>query len=301
MIKNVVVTGAAGFVGGNLTKTLLERGYRVTGIDNLQFGYKQNLPEHENFCFVQTDFNYLDEQFYSKFDVLVHCACANIIYAIKEHIKTFEVNALHTQKLFQKFHGKIIYTSTASIYGNAKKIPTAEDAPYDCYNAYDTSKYIGELFLAQRGNYTTLRLSNVYGINQHPEHPYSGVIGKMIGLSLKNEPIQIVGNGEQTRDFTYIDDTVNALAMAIEQDAKNCEINIASGIETKIIDLAGIILFHTGGTRQPIHIEKRGIDGIERRCLNIERAEKLLKWKPQVQLTDGICGTVEWMRNQQKK
>lgn len=278
----ILVTGCAGFVGSNLCNHLKRP---FLGIDNLQFGYKENLNKEVNW--ITLNFNDIVHCI-NEFDILVHLACANIIYAQNYHIETFKTNALDTIKLFQRFKGKIIYTSTSSIYGNADKFPTLETSIDKVSNAYDQSKLIAELFLKQRGNYTTLRLSNVYGKNQRPNHPYSGVIGKFIGQAKENKPMTVFAKGTSTRDYTYVKDVVSAIEKAIDLPALNTEINIGTGVETDTIDLAHLISDLMDKVINVDFYPARTIDGIKRRCLDISKAKELLKWEPEYSLKRGL-------------
>ena len=159
----VLITGCAGFIGSNVINTLAKDNYDVWGVDNLKFGYADNVKVDS---WSECGFESLTDNYLKDYDILVHLACANIIYAIDNQIDTYRINALQSIELFDKFKGKIIYTSTASVYGAATELPTTEKAIIQVSNAYDMSKYIAELHLRQRGNYTILRLSNVYGPGQ---------------------------------------------------------------------------------------------------------------------------------------
>lgn len=293
-MNKIILTGAAGFVGSNVARKLLEHGYMIACFDDLRFGNEKNSGDIE---FIQEDFNNIPQRLLDEADILIHCATSNIIYAMDKPIETFQNNATNTIKLFKKFKGKIIYTSTASVYGQADVIPTPEDAEIRLNNAYDQSKYIAELFLQQRGNYTTVRLSNVYGPNQRPDNPYCGVMGKLIHCSLNYQPIKINGHGTQTRDYTYIDDVVQAIMLAIIKPAQNTEINIATQQENDILSLINIIRRLTNKTIISTHIESRKIDGITRRALDISKAKELLSWQPEVTLEEGIKKTILWIQN----
>lgn len=287
----ILVTGAAGLVGSNLCHKLVEIGYNVTGIDNLQFGYEKNLPKGMNF------FHRGIHQFHyevNNYDVLVSCHTANIIYAINNPIATWETNCIDTVELFSKFRGKIIYTSTSSIYGDSDIVPTPEDAPLKMTNAYARSKYVAELFLKDRGNYTTLRLTNTYGRFQYPDHPFSGVMGKLIGNALKGNKSVIYGDGSQTRDFVYVDDVADAIIKAIELPALNTEINIGTGKETSINGLVEAVKEMIPNVDVE-YSEGRPIDNINRRCLDIKKAEQLLNWLPRTDVKEGIKLMVEWL------
>lgn len=288
----IAVTGAAGFVGSNLCHKLWMSGYDVTGVDNLQFGYEDNLPKDMPFKKYGIDAMYY---VLNDYDIIVSCHTANIIYAMTNPMETWHTNCADTIEMFGKFNGKIIYTSTSSIYGNAPAIPTPEDSPLNMTNSYARSKYAPELFLRDRGNYTTLRLTNTYGRFQRPDHPYSGIIGKMVGAALNGEKIKIYGDGSQTRDFIYVDDVVDAIIKAIELPALNTEINIGTGKETSVIDVANEIALEIPDMQEWEFVDGRPIDNITRRCLDIKKAEQLLDWSPRVNLREGIKRTIEWL------
>lgn len=294
-MPKIILTGACGFVGSNIAKRLLDSGYKFFNVDNLKFGNLKNVQA--GIEIYEKGFEFLTEETLSKFDILIHCATSNIIYAMDNPIETFQNNATNTLRLFQKFKGKIIYTSTASVYGQADIIPTPEDAEIKTNNAYDQSKYISELFLQERGNYTTLRLSNVYGINQRPDNPFCGVMGKLINNVLNNEPVKINGDGLQTRDYSFIDDIVDVIIIAIEKESLNTEINIATGKETSINELISIIEKVTEKNSEKDYVASRKIDGITRRCLSVVKAKELLNWEPKIFLEDGIKKTINWMQS----
>jgi UDP-glucose 4-epimerase len=227
-------------------------------------------------------------------DVLVHLATSNIIYAMDYPIETFNNNALKTIELFRKWQGKIVYTSTSSVYGNADVLPTDEQAPIKVYNAYDTSKRIAELYLMKRGNYTTLRLSNVYGENQIARNPYCGIIGKMIHCALTKTPFSVYGSGMATRDYTYVGDVVDAIIRSIERKPYFEEFNIGTDVETSVMDLVRMVQKATGKPMMLFDEGEREIDIITRRRLDINRAKFMLGWSPQIRIEQGIEITAGW-------
>jgi UDP-glucose 4-epimerase len=288
----IFISGILGFISSNVANRLYDEGFEIFGCDNLQFGYAKNLNPKINW--IEKSFDEISEERLNEFDVLLHMACANIIYAQDHSIETFKTNALDSIKLIEKFKGKVVYTSTSSVYGNAIQIPTPESSTFKVSNAYDQSKLITERYLKLRGNYTTLRLSNVYGKNQRPENPYAGVIGKFIGNVINNEPYKIYGDGCSTRDYTYIDDVVEAIILACFQDAKNTEINIGTGKETSILKLISVIHDIIDQVKEIKYIDGRKIDGIRRRCLDIRMAKELLGWQPNCSIQEGLKETIKW-------
>jgi UDP-glucose 4-epimerase len=272
----IFITGCAGFVGSNLINSY-DRD--VWGCDSLEFGYKESVKVN---TWSKCDMDGISEYFLRNFDIMVHLATANIQFAADNHIKTFNINAHKTIELFKRFNGKIIYTSTASVYGNNLMLPTREKDDINLRGAYDMSKYIVENYLRLRGNYTTLRLSNVYG-NIDTFRQYPNVVEKFT----RSDVIEITGDGKDTRDFTHISDVIAAIKAAIALPAFNTEINISSGVETSINELAEMF------GKPIIHIPERSIDGINRRWLDNTRAKELLNWTPKVVLKDYIQSVKE--------
>ena len=295
----ILVVGGAGFIGGNLSHYLYNTGASFTAVDDLSFGYMQNVPTGCDF--VKKDFKDLSQDFLDQYDILVHVACSNIIYAMKEPIATIINNGISTVDLFSKFKGKIIYTSTASVYGQADNFPTVENSEKKFYNAYDTSKYIAEQYLRARGNYTTLRLSNVYGRFQRPENPYCGVIGKFMQQAHDKQPMTIYGDGNATRDYTYVEDVVEALSIAINIRNLDTEINIATSVETSVMELAYICANTYNYHGDVNKVGKREIDCITRRSLSNRRAYALMEWTPKTCIEKGIEATMHYFVGQHKE
>jgi UDP-glucose 4-epimerase len=294
----IFVSGIAGFIGSNFANQMHKLGHEVSGCDNLTFGYEENVNKEipwERIGFQHVDYNHLNE-----FDVVVHIACVNIIYAMKYSQMAFKTNGFDSIKFIDKFKGKIVYTSTSSVYGQAESFPTKEDSGVKLSNAYDQSKSILENYLILRGNYTTLRLSNVYGTNQRPKNPYCGVVGRFLGNMIEDKPININGDGSDTRDYTYIDDVVRAIRIACTNKSYDTEINIGTGIETSSFKLASLIRDIISSKSEINFTDKRLIDKINRRCLDIKKAEELLSWKPIYDLQTGIEETIKWMMNEKK-
>jgi UDP-glucose 4-epimerase len=297
----ILVTGI-GLIGSSLVDKLRQnKNYDIVGVDNLSFtdGKYIDRRSDDNWEFWQQDIDELSDTVLNNyFDVLVSCHCSNIIYAQNNPVETYENNCIKTIKLFQKFKGKIVYTSTCSVYNSADIYPTPETARIHTYNGYDGSKYATELFLQTRGNYTTLRLSNVFSERQNSDNPFSGVVGKFIENICIGTPIKIYGGGEQTRDYTYISDTICAIEKAIELPAQNDVFNIASGVETSIHDLIITIEEISGKKAIKEYVEPRNIDNISRRWIDVKKAKQLLNWQPKVSLTEGIEQTIQWMKKE---
>jgi UDP-glucose 4-epimerase len=289
----IIVTGAAGFIGSNIVKKLhQERGADLIAIDNLLFGYKKNVPD--GIQLLEEDFENIPYRCKPK-DTLIHCATSNIIYSMKNQVETFKNNALKTMRLFRTFPGKIIYLSTSSVYGNPDAVPINESSEIRLTNAYDTSKYIAEVYLEERGNYTVLRLTNTYGENQRPENPYCGVVGRLIGCSLTGETFHINNDGTDTRDYIYVQDIVDAVIRAFDRTATNTEMNLGTGAETSVNELVGRVEAVSGKTIKRTNQPGREIDTISRRCMDTRKAQYYLGWVPATPLQNGLIKTFRWM------
>lgn len=285
MVKKILVVGSSGFVGSNVCGLLKDK-YSIKGVDDLSFGTQKNTFVETVYC----NASELTESFLNKFDVLISSFCSNLIYAGEFPNETYKNNLITSINLFSKFKGYIINLSTSSIYGNSEDLPMKETHPERTRNAYDTSKLIMERLLAERGNYTTFRLSNVYGEYQRPESSYSGVVSKFVYSKLKGEKAVVYGNN--TRDYTYVGDVVNAVDLAID-NRLNTEVNIGTGVETNTVDLARMV-----GVDYCISNEVRNIDGINRRFLDTNKAFDLLGWAPLVDLKSGFAKTEEWIKKE---
>lgn len=311
--KKVLVTGGAGFVGSNLVRYLIELGADVTVLDDLFTGSLDNLENLDNYKFVQGDVRdkKLINEIVGEFEYVFHLAARNIIISTKNPHEDFEVNiggtlnlllALRDSKKLKKF----IYTSSVSIYGNPKYLPINEDDRLNLLSPYSVSKLGGENYtMVFYENFNlpvvVVRYSNVYGDYQSPDNPYCGVIGKFISKISNDEPPLIHGDGEQTRDFTYVRDAVEATLLAGITERSIGEVfNIGTGIEVSINSLVNVLLEIYNKQIKVEYIDKRDIDNIRRRVLNIEKIRKRLKWLPRNNLRTGLIKTVKWYESNKK-
>jgi len=286
-MKKIYITGVCGFIGSNLANHFYKKGWEVHGCDNLHFGTIKNLIDlgiYDKINFTLDDF--VNTINLTDCDVVIHTATSNIIYGQNHRLETIENNF---KKLlnFPK-NKRYIYLSTSSVYGQSDILPTPEDAPIKLSSIYAETKWLAEEIF--KGN-VIFRLSNVYGVNQRNENPYCGVIGKFIESYLNNQPLNIISDGKQTRDFTYIEDVCNAIEIAVNNPNITGTYNIGTGVETSITQLANIISKET----KINWVEKRNIDNIDRRCLNISKIQSL-GWKPTTNINEGIKKTINWYR-----
>lgn len=311
--SRIVVTGGAGFIGARLVERLLHVGADVIVLDDLSTGSLESLPrEHPRLEIVQGSVAdpALVSEVLAGAAVVFHHAARNIIVSTRNPREDFEVNIGGTLNVLLAARAqrvrRVVYASSASVYGNPRYLPIHEDDATNMLSPYAVSKFAGEsycrAFYESYGLSTAvLRYSNVYGPTQRAENPYCGVVAKFFDWVLRGEPPRIHGDGEQTRDFTYIDDAVEAtLRAACSPRADGQVYNVATGYETTINQLARAILAIAGSSLDPVYVDRRDVDNIRRRVLNIEKARRELRWVPAVTLERGLRLTYAWLREQMR-
>lgn len=306
--KSVLVTGGCGFIGSNLVARLIDEMAFVTVLDDLFNGEAKNLPDkHTRLDFIEgsvTDCE-LVKQLVDKVQLVFHLACRNIVVSTTDPRSDFEVNTAGTFNVLQaatEKNVKVVYSSSASVYGNPKHLPVNEDDGISPLSPYAASKMSGEhycqVFYEQYGlPTTTLRYSNVYGNQQSRNERWRSVITSFFDKAMAGKPIQIHGDGEQTRDFTYVDDVVEAtLRAGVSPRADGHVYNVSSGIETSVNTLAGKVVAICGrGSVE--HIDRRDIDAVRRRVCSSERIRRDLRWTPTITLDEGLRRTYEWLKS----
>jgi len=308
--KRIFVTGAAGFIGSNLVKRLLGLGAQVIGVDDFSSGNRSTLEGvlgQKNFKFIEGEFGNIDLP--KDLDYIFHLAVRNISVSEIDPAGSYAVNVVASQKLILKAQGlenlkRFIFFSTSSIYGNPQSIPTKEDdvGPEKLFCNYAKHKYeIEQQVISSDIPYSIVRLTNSYGPGQTRENPYCGILGKWIFAVLGGEPIEVIGDGEQTRDFIYIDDVIDAsLAVAGSTQALGGVYNIATGREISIKSLVNIIKDIAIQYNIKVETKKavpRSIDFVRRRVLDIEKIKKATAWSPKMSLEEGIRITFKWAVN----
>ena len=255
-MTNIIITGVAGFIGSNLAAKLLEQGHKVIGIDNLSYGFERNIlpiKKHKNFIFIYGDIAnpYALKGFQA--DVIVHLASQKIP-RYTSALRTLDENYLMLRNIVHKCiedKSKIVFASTSDVYGKNSKIPFREDSdlvlgPTNIKRwAYAASKIYGEQYIIANSEeydlqYTITRFFGSYGINQNLTW-WGGPQSVFIANALKKLPLEIHGDGKQTRTFTYVEDTVNALVHCIINPKSTNEVfNTGSkkSEEISITDLA---------------------------------------------------------------
>jgi UDP-glucose 4-epimerase len=248
----ILVTGGAGFLGSHLVDALLRQGHLVRVLDDLSSGHRQNLPRQIEFLHGDiTDPTTVEEAF-EGIDACFHLAAiASVVRSNREWLRTHEVNLTgtlnifnHVRRLRHRREIPIVYASSAAIYGNCGTVPIGEDAPVAPLSAYGADKSACELHARVAGAVHKiptigLRFFNLYGPRQDAQSPYSGVIALFADRLRLGEPVEIFGDGEHVRDFTYVGDAVGALDRALAAASTSAPVfNICTGKGTSVRTLA---------------------------------------------------------------
>ena len=316
----ILITGVAGFIGSNLAKRLLERGHHVTGIDNLNYGFMRNIEPvqgNPDFQFIMGDIANPLILKDVKADIIVHLASQKIP-RYTNALRTLEENYLMLRNVVHKCNmdkSKILFASTSDVYGKNANIPFAENSdlvmgPTTVKRwAYALSKMYGEQFIIANHDeyglpYTITRFFGSYGPHQNLTW-WGGPQSVFIEKAFKNETIDIHGDGSQTRTFTYVDDTVNALVHCIENNKSDNEIfntGPKADAEISIKDLAILIwkLVNGPGSEPKLNYIPYSTFGnyedVMRRVPDISKLCSTFNFKPEWDLEKGLSVTIQWQK-----
>mgnify|MGYP000355525124 CR=1 FL=1 len=290
------VTGGAGFVGNNIVRLLVSKGYSVVVIDNLHTGKKDNLDGvFEKIEFFQTDIRNYDkmEKILENVDGIFHEAALTIVQeSFDKREEYFDVNVKGTENIFKiakKFKKKVVYASSSSIYGDSKQIPIKENSTRKPINPYGQTKLDDE-FLAEKYSKSGLsviglRYFNIFGKGQTGS--YAGVITQFMRKLNEQKPPIIYGDGTQIRDFIHVSDIAEANLSAMLSKTNSGFFNIGTGVGTKITDLAKIMIKIFNEKFEPnFHDSLKGDVKISQ--ANISKSEDLLNWKYMIGLEEGL-------------
>jgi len=311
MPRRALVTGGAGFIGSNVADTLIANDYAVTVIDNLSSGKRSQVPSAATFK--ELDICSPDAAALvraGKFDVICHLAAQiDVRKSVADPAADATLNIGGSLNLLeavrQSGHAtRFVFSSTGgAVYGDLVEAPTAEDAPKDPQSPYGTAKFSVELYMGYFARVhgldcVALRYSNVYGPRQDP-HGEAGVVAIFCDRLIDGVPLTIFGDGGQTRDYVFVGDVARAnltaatvkLPPATVVDSR--AFNIGTSIETDVVQLATLLKEVSGGSSELAHAPARA--GEQRRsAVRIEKAAKVLDWKPQMSLRDGLRETYQW-------
>ncbi|MCZ7526862.1 MAG: GDP-mannose 4,6-dehydratase [Acidimicrobiia bacterium] len=307
-----LVTGGAGFIGSTLTDRLLAEGHEVDVVDDLSTGSLANLAEARSARSRRFSFHRMDIRSPAITDLVVQrrpevvfhlAAQADVRVSVARPAFDAEVNILGSLNVFQGCLAagtrKVVFTSSGgTIYGTPEDLPVREGHPQRPECPYGVAKkavgdYLHYYREVQGLEYTALALANVYGPRQDP-HGEAGVVAIFAGKLLARERPTIFGDGEQTRDFVFVDDVVDACVRAAEKGS-GLLVNIGTGVETSVQRLFDVMARETG-FRDPARYAPARLGELRRSALDPGRAEIHLGWKPWTRLEDGIAQTLEYFR-----
>ncbi|HEU5335864.1 MAG TPA: SDR family oxidoreductase [Terriglobales bacterium] len=310
-----LITGIAGFIGSNLARALLARGDKVRGIDNFSTGKRENLLEIvHGLDFRECDLLNLDamRDACRGVDYVLHqAAIASVPRSVADPLGCNRANVDGTLNLLVAARDakvkRIIFAASSSAYGDTPTLPKREDMPSSPISPYAVSKLAGELYLQSFWQVygleaVCLRYFNIFGPRQDPSSPYSGVLAKFITLMLSGQAPTIFGDGEQSRDFTYVDNAVSANLLACTAPADQVVgqvFNIATGHQATLKQTVALLRKITGYDG-PVHTGgERGGD-IKHSFADISKAQQGLGYRPTVGFEEGLKRTVAWYREQLK-
>lgn len=304
MAETVLVTGGAGFIGSQLVRGLLDSKYHVTIIDNLSTGLVENLPKSHELKLIKGDVRDFDlvSRVVRNCPYVIHLAAqAFIPFSYQMPVQVAEINALGSINILKacKDHGvtRLVHVSSSEVYGSAQYVPMDEKHPLKPFSTYSVAKTAADLwaqtfFWEHRLPVVILRPFNTFG----PRESLPYFIPEMIRQCLKESRIH-AGNLETSRDFTYVEDTANAMIKALKTEKAEGEIiNVGSGRIHKMKDILALIKKETCTKKKPVILDKARLRprDVETLVTDNSKARKILGWSPTTSFEEGIRKTIRW-------
>ena len=305
-MANYLVTGGAGFIGSHISEALVKRGHRVRVADNFVTGFKKNIRDGVEFVEGDCADPAFAKTIVAGMDYVVHqAAIPSVPRSVEKPLESHRANVdgMLQMLLASRAAGvkRLVFAGSSSVYGDTEVLPKTETMPTNPMTPYALQKLTGELygqmFTKLYGFETvTTRYFNVFGPRQDPGSPYSGVISLFIkALSEGTRPV-IYGDGEQTRDFTYVANVVDGVLRATETPGVGGQIlNVATGSRISLNQLLAALKMIFNANVEPIYKPARAGDVRDSQA-DISKAAKLLGYKPTVGFEDGLRETVKWFR-----
>lgn len=304
--STVLVTGGLGYIGSHVVRDLLERGWRVRVIDNryrCDPATASEIAALDGVEVVEGDIRYahMVESTMQGVEAVVHLAAVCMNKSIADPTESLDVNLMGTQNVLDAASRasvrRIVYASSASVYGNPTTLPMREDDKLAPITPYCVAKLAGEQmldFYARRANlsWLALRFFNVYGPGQPTDAYYTSVVVTFLNRLAAGEAPVIDGRGDQSMDFVHVSDVARSVGMALDSEASGRALNVGTGRQTTIAELAETLVRLLGSDVQPIYRPREVL--VTRRVASIERIEEVLGWRPQVDIEEGIASVLEW-------
>lgn len=306
--KKVVVTGGAGFIGSHTVDRLLNDGHSVVVIDNFSTGRPENLAHHsdnQNLRLIQSDINDRAKtaQAYEGADWVIHLAAlADIVPSIERPSEYHHSNVNGTMSVLENARAagvkRFVYAASSSCYGLPDVFPTPESAPIRPQYPYALTKYLGEEYVLGWGKIykmpvVSMRFFNVYGPRSRTSGTYGAVFGVFLAQKLKNQPYTVVGDGTQSRDFTYVTDVVNAVVTAAESDVCGEVMNVGSGNHYTVNSLVKLL-------EGPVTFIPKRPGEPDVTFADTTKIRARLNWRPKVAFEDGVremLKNIDYWRN----
>ncbi len=309
--RSALVTGGAGFIGSHLVDRLLLEGWSVRVIDDFSSGRVENLADaRARVELVQGDL--CDQETLAQvtegIDVVFHQgAVPSVPRSVEEPLRTNHVNVTGTLLVLEQARRagvrRVVYAASSSAYGDAPELPKVESMPPRPRSPYALQKYAGEVYCRLYHELygletVALRYFNVFGPRQDPASEYAAVVPRFVEACLAGRAACVYGDGEQTRDFTFVEDAVRANLLAAQAPkAPGQVVNVAGGKRVSLNQLLGEIQDLTGTGLEPVHQAPRPGD-VRDSLADLRRAREALGFEPSVSLREGLRRTIEHMRNQ---
>ncbi len=306
MLKRILVTGGAGFIGSTIADQFVEAGWDVAILDDLSTGKRENVPAGARFYPVDVR-SAAAHEVVAKEQPRVIChqaAQIDVRRSMADPRHDADVNVGGLLNLMQaavearSVEHVLFASSGGATYGDTEVIPTPETHPQRPVSHYGAAKAASELYLGvYRANFgipfTALRYANVYGPRQDP-HGEAGVVAMFCGRLLEGRPCTIYGDGKQTRDYVFAGDVARANLLAAEKRFDG-PLNVGTGVETDVVELYGHLARAAGVTRPPEHAPAR-LGEQRRSCIDPRAAVAAIGWRPEVALADGLARTLDWFQ-----
>ena len=307
-MAHYLVTGGVGFIGSHLSEEIARRGHRVRVADSLITGKRSNLTHVPGVELIEGDL--ADFEFAKRVadgcDYVLHqAALPSVPRSVTDPITANRANVDGTLNILVAARDagvkRLVFASSSSAYGDTPTLPKHEGMPVDPMSPYALQKVVGEQYLRMFTRLygletVSIRYFNVFGPRQDPTSPYSGVISVFATSLIENRPPKIYGDGEQTRDFTYVANVVDGVLRACEAPNANGEIiNVATGGRISLNQLFYAMRDVVGGTLEPIYGESRQGDVRDSQA-DIHKAKELLGYEPIVPFEEGLARTIAWYR-----
>ncbi len=308
----ILITGGAGFIGSPLGDRLLANGHEVVAVDNESTGRREDVPRQASYLKADVSKRAeLEPAFDGGLDAVCHIAGqVSLIRSFTDPLADLRTNVQGTINVLQLCltHGvqRLLYASSMTVYGKDALLPTPERERCEPASYYGITKHAAERYvhttaervdLERSLHVTSFRMYNVYGPRQALDNPYQGVLGIFLGNLLRGEPVTIFGDGEQSRDFVYVEDVVRAWAGALENPASYGRVfNLGSGRRRSINQVADSVLAACGRTRANCPVHYRPARPGEQRHVeaDITLARSVLGWEPLTSFDEGLSATAKW-------